>query len=71
VGDEEVADVLAAYSCLFQLGKDTVPSTCIYKQHSIFAVKCEASVVATGGQGIAGTEHCYIVVSVLHKYRFI
>jgi hypothetical protein len=66
MGDKEVADVLTPDSCLLQLGKNTITSTSIYKQHTLLAMKCEARVVASGGKCIACTEHGDVVVLVLH-----
>lgn len=72
MGDEKVADELTTYSGLFKLGKDTIAAASIDKQHTLFAVKREASVVASSGsQSIASTEHGDIVVPVMHKFRFV
>ena len=69
MGDEKVTDELTTYSGLFKLGKDTIAATSIDKQHTLFAMKREASVVASGSQSIASTEHGDIVVPVMHKFR--
>jgi hypothetical protein len=66
MGNEEVTDVLTPDSCLLQLGKNTITSTSIYKQHTILAMKCEARVVASGGKCIACTEHGNEVLLVMH-----
>ncbi len=67
MGDEEVADVLTTYSCLFQLSKNAIPPTGINKEHPLLAMKCEASVVASGGQCIACTKHRDEIVRLMHK----
>lgn len=69
MGDEKVTDELSTYSGLFKLGKDTIAAASIDKQHTLFAVKREASVVASGSQSITSTEHGDIVVPVMHKFR--
>jgi hypothetical protein len=66
VGNKEVIDVLTGYFCLFQLGEDTITSTCINKQHPFFAMKSEASVVASGSQCVTCAKHGDIVVLLMH-----
>ena len=66
MGNKEVVDVLAGYFSLFQLGEDTITSTCINKQHPFFAMKCEASVVASGSQSVTCAKHGDVVVLWMH-----
>ena len=66
MGDEEVADLLTTNSSLFELGKDTIATSCVNKQHAFLAMKGEASIVASGGQGIACSQHGDIVVIYAH-----
>ena len=53
MGNKEVTNVLTSDSSLLQLGKNTITSTGIYKQHTLLAMKREACVVALGGMCIA------------------
>ena len=67
MGHEEVVDILAPHTGLFQLREHPIAPTGIHHQHRpATAMQCEARVVASGGKCIACTENGDIVVLVLH-----